>query len=330
MIFMMAVMMTVTFMIWYSNKKQQEDLLLEESGDIQPIPTIPVLSSLRMESIMLEMKQRQLTVMDECHDSGRFKVDNILSQSNVVKVVYKLFINRKHRLAWCPIYKAGSSTWMYAFAAMSGILTPENLSRYKKGNIQMNYLAKEGYPQIKTRKQLEENLKDVTRFIIVRHPFERILSAFRDKLEHRKDREFYYKRYGRQIVKTQRTGNNTQAEPTFEEFLKFIVHARSFDEHWRPYYVECAPCELDYQFILKMEELNEEQTYFVTKFNLQEFLPSEVYKNPTGRTRLELSKKYYSQVSRNLLAKVYQIYEFDFRLFNYSPTEYFDFARDKD
>jgi chondroitin 4-sulfotransferase 11 len=174
--------------------------------------------------------------------------------------------------------------------------------------------------------------------VIVRHPFERILSAYRDKLEHREGREFYYTRFGHQIVKSQREDNFTFAnrdEPTFVEFLKYLVKTRTFDEHWRPFTAECAPCDMNYQIILKTESLGEEQLFLATKLNLTDYLFNVSSKgwllqntNPSGRTEHKYVKHYYGEVPKELLEQVYKVYEEDFRLFDYSPNEYFNFAQD--
>jgi chondroitin 4-sulfotransferase 11 len=188
-----------------------------------------------------------------------------------------------------------------------------------------------------TSSLLLQVVPEMTRFIIVRHPFERILSAYRDKLEHRKDREFYYRRYGHHIVRSQREDNSTfanRAEPTFVEFLKYLVKTRTFDEHWRPFTAECAPCELNYQIILKMESLEEEQLFLATKFNLLDYLFAVnstgrllQNTNPNGRTEHKYAQQYYREVPKQLLQEVYMLYEADFRLFDYSPKEYFTFAK---
>jgi hypothetical protein len=180
-------------------------------------------------------------------------------------------------------------------------------------------------------------LPETTRFIIVRHPFERILSAYRDKLEHRKDREFYYRRYGRHIVRSEREDNVTfidRVEPTFVEFLQYLVKTQIFDEHWRPFTTECAPCEMNYQIILKMEFLEEEMLFLATKFNLLDFLltinsTGELLQNtnPNGRTEHKYAQQYYREVPKQLLEEVYMLYEEDFRLFDYSPKEYFSLAK---
>ena len=60
----------------------------------------------------------------------------------------------------------------------------------------------------KYKSMLENNNISETSFIVVRHPFERIVSAFRDKLErsHAENytTDFYYKKYGVEIVKKYR------------------------------------------------------------------------------------------------------------------------------
>jgi len=174
--------------------------------------------------------------------------------------------------------------------------------------------------------------------MIVRHPFERILSAYRDKLEHRKDREFYYRRYGKEIVKSQRENNSplaNRSEPTFVEFLKYLVKTRVYDEHWRPFTAECAPCKMNYQIILKMESLEEEHLFLATKLNLLDYLLALKSTgsllqniNPNGRTEHNYAEQYYREVPKQLLQQVYKLYEEDFRLFDYSPKKYYNFTKD--
>ncbi|PNF36086.1 hypothetical protein B7P43_G12748 [Cryptotermes secundus] len=296
-----------------------------------------ILTQTQMEDMELEMKRRQQTVMRQCHNTGDDGTKSKLHASRLLKVVTKLFVEKKRKLVWCPVYKAGSTTWMEIFAIIGGVMTPENRIRLSKGLIQMNQLARMVYPKTKDANTTVKFLAKSTRFIIVRHPFERILSAYRDKLEHRKGREFYYRRYGRHIVRSQREDNDTfvdRAEPTFVEFLHYLVKTKTFDEHWRPFTAECAPCELNYQIILKMETLEEEQLFLATKLNLLDALLTVNSTglllhntNPNGRTEHNYAQQYYRDVPNQLLQDVYMLYEKDFRLFDYSPEEYFNFAK---
>jgi hypothetical protein len=155
------------------------------------------------------------------------------------------------------------------------------------------------------------------KFLIVRHPLERILSAYRDK--------YYYKRFGRRIaLKYRQAGNaTTRLEPTFAEFLRFIVSERYFDEHWVPYHSTCEPCTLHYDYILKFETLDRDQNFFIQDANLSGYLYETNYPqniNPLGTTTRKILDEYIREIPRSLLDEVYKIYEKDYKLFNYTSV----------
>lgn len=68
------------------------------------------------------------------------------------------------------------------------------------------------------------------KFIFVRHPFDRILSAFRNKLEHPFTDEFQ-RRYGRKIIGQYRPYASDEAidagsDVSFTEFMKYIINEK--------------------------------------------------------------------------------------------------------
>ena len=60
-----------------------------------------------------------------------------------------------------------------------------------------------------------------------------------------------------------------KGEPTFAKFLSHIVKDQNvvfkYDEHWYPIYGLCRPCHVKFDFVLKVESLNEESIKLLDK-----------------------------------------------------------------
>ena len=118
-------------------------------------------------------------------------------------------------------------------------------------------------------------------FFVTRHPFTRLVSAFRDKFE-RYDRK-YYPEMGLGIVERYRKEaekrfapsdfrNGTDVEgrevrlPHFWEFVQHVKEAKDdpflLDEHFRPVSKICSVCYVEYDFILRFENMAEEERLF--------------------------------------------------------------------
>merc|ERR1711874_6068 len=77
-------------------------------------------------------------------------------------------------------------------------------------------------------------------FLIVRHPFERLVSAYRDKFELARKYAYVYSMYASKILGL---GAQEEAErarrPTFSEFVSYLlrVPVQQFNDHWVPYWL---------------------------------------------------------------------------------------------
>ena len=191
-----------------------------------------------------------------------------------------------------------------------------------------------------------------SRFIIVRHPFDRLVSAFREKLERKTP---FYKMYGQEIVRIYRPeylekfGANSLSKinnygaiipvtegkvrtpnlPTFWEFIQWFLrnHKSHANEHWYPMSDYCSVCSMNYNYILKFEHYAEENLEFMKSINFDQYLPQEnnFHRVVNGNhqqdmSSTEITKLYFEVLSNDEILKLFEIYQSDFRLFGYSFT----------
>lgn len=121
-------------------------------------------------------------------------------------------LRRIHNISYCPVYKAGTTTWLYNLCLLMNV--PEET--LNNGKEQLSTIARRAMPEL-DYPEAAQLLNTSRRLLIVRHPFERLLSAYRDKLENSvAGREHgtlhFYRKYGAKIVRKFR-GKFTGKEP---------------------------------------------------------------------------------------------------------------------
>lgn len=241
-----------------------------------------------------------------------------------------LICSKEHKVSFCPVYKAASTFLLKKFL----LIAPS--AKWDKDSVthletQANVLARKEFGYLDSWDAYPEFTTKGTTIIFVRHPFERILSAFRDKLEDPsvkggKFNEFYYNKYGRRIVMHYRKEKITGPSfkyPRFKEFLDYLLDKdlRFDDEHWAPFYKECTPCHVNYTFIGHFETLYWDMHLLASKSDLvdkwddkNDYFQSSTY--------LKVSKEYFAGVDRDVIRKLYKRYKIDFELFGYTADEY--------
>lgn len=211
-------------------------------------------------------------------------------------------------------------------------------------------LARKKFPR-PNEEELREavNTPGVISLIVVREPFVRLLSAYRDKLENITPP--YYRKLARSIVAKYREaaskifGPIKSFGPTFYEFVAFLTNKHkdqskneSFDEHWAPYYQFCSPCAVNFSVIGKVETLARDSAFVIQQLGLGHVLGRKVSdrrtrlrtvmnKSRDGKNTTALIKHYFSQLDENMLNDLLKIYGIDFEMFGYDPRVYRRYVR---
>ncbi|KAK7086393.1 hypothetical protein SK128_021996 [Halocaridina rubra] len=258
-----------------------------------------------------------------------------LSQSQLERIwqlskrtsFHQMFVDRMHSLTWCKVPKAASTSWLHAFLELAGV--QDIASKDMAGK---HSLLREKYPLL-TNSLLKRIMPTTLKFMVVRHPFERVLSAYRDKLEDSerdlKDRGgYYYAIYGKRIVKAYRKSTsssddysyNTRKEPTFREFIQYLLDTdvEEYDEHWRPIFLLCTPCHIRYDIIAKMETLSRDADFILYHRGLSDTVHVEwSHRTDQSKKTSDVVKSYYSQLTSSEVKQLYYKYLPDFLMFEY-------------
>ena len=270
---------------------------------------------------------------------------------------------RNQNVAYCPIFKSATSTWRShlvnllnnSYVGDSSLLLDENISQpigVHEKLMQLGAVKPKSKEFMKFINALPEK-HNFTGFIVVRHPFDRLVSAFRDKLERNLEDPYYYDNFGRHFVDKYRTqaikelgieyfdeGNNFGTPmkvlnnrrpnadlPSFWEFVQAIIDRYRMDEHWVPIYQFCSICNptamKGFRYILKFEQLETEEMMFLNhvKWSVHGQQLRKLNANhPDDLPAEKLTQLYFSILSKEQIFNLYQVYELDFLLFNYTFT----------
>ncbi|XP_054754233.1 carbohydrate sulfotransferase 11-like [Lytechinus pictus] len=259
----------------------------------------------------------------------------------------ELIVNERYGIIYCNVPKVGCTNWKNVFLKIGGIddiriKALQRLPTNTRGRIYLDYFHQ--YTNISQRQFM---LRKFTKFMFSRHPFTRVLSAFRDKLAPNTSLLFQRKwpkqdvnwieRYGIPIIEKYRgaeaaasikTNLRTKYDIKFSEFVDYLIDTNplSFDKHWNLVSVMCRPCDVKYDIIGKYETLDDDADFILRSANVD---PSVKYpqasKSATNSSSLDILKKYYSQLTRNQLQKLYEVYKKDFELFDYSLEVFYKY-----
>lgn len=166
-------------------------------------------------------------------------------------------------------------------------------------------------------------------FLVARNPYERLVSAFRNKIIG------HYGNYSREILARYRN-STALCCPTFQEFVSYVLdefHAGHYlDMHWAPVYSICNPCQVNLTHIIKFETFDRDSSALLQKTNLSHLLPTNgklradnVYSR--GPKSASLVDRYLNELTPELLCGIRKLYEIDFDLFQYDKKEYFQFLQ---
>jgi len=151
--------------------------------------------------------------------------------------------------------------------------------------------------------------KNIFKFCFVRNPYTRLLSAYLDKIQKNQPMKKSV------LLHLGKNSADLSQAISFEEFVHVVCEQpiSNMDPHWRIQYFQTFQQGIQYDFIGKLENINDDLNFVINRLNLQ----------PTPTTHIEdrhathsndLIHQFYKP---DLLKMVEKKYAIDFEHFNY-------------
>ncbi|XP_033746587.1 carbohydrate sulfotransferase 11-like [Pecten maximus] len=238
-----------------------------------------------------------------------------------------LIVDEKYKTVFCYIPKISCSQWKTIFITLSGKV---NSSKLNFGNVHTKYQGVMKFLRMYSLKEQRQILNKYKKYIVVRNPLERLLSAYRNKLAGKGIHDYTFRKTGQEIVKRYRVNATRESlqngdDVTFLEFVRYItdVKTRHFNDHWERYTKLCRPCLVKYDFVGKYETLNRDADYILKDIGVppQIRFPRRSEKYSTVETK-KTFETFYSQIPAEYIQKLWNVYRADFDLFGYSLSDH--------
>ncbi|MHC4950843.1 MAG: sulfotransferase family protein, partial [Planctomycetota bacterium] len=203
---------------------------------------------------------------------GRYISRNLDENGATAYLNRKVLISSQKKFIYLRLYKCACSK---ITGALIEDLTSRELSH------RQDIHSVKWYGQVEKTVQIDENIEAVLadptyfKFTFVRNPYERILSAWKNKIDN--PEKYPDGREGdRQRSKINKKGERV----SFEEFVNLLYEQRdracSFDKHWAPqHYLLLLPF-IEYDFIGRIETFSRDFENVLRKINAKPHLIEKI------------------------------------------------------
>lgn len=280
-------------------------------------------SSKNATSRFCSMAERTSFVKNMCAHFGF--TNDLLTQRRT-----RVIIHDQYKIVYCPIVKCGSTN----FLRFLGSLTEKNSSTkfWERPHFDIRGMRARGL-RVQKMTSKEINLLPYLKIMIVRHPLDRFLSAYYDKMNNSVQR-WWTARIKEKIVRNYNKTNQTGSDYEFEfwKFADSLFHLRGVrNPHWNSFALMCNPCAINFDAIIRLETMQHDQKYFLNHLNQTEEMFSRhtvlrrcdmqssqaLQKHCSDWTKRKLPE--YKDVSMDTKQRlVTDFYRYDLEMFGYS------------
>ncbi|XP_071178637.1 carbohydrate sulfotransferase 11-like isoform X1 [Mytilus edulis] len=284
---------------------------------------------------LTEIRQfRYKSLLSSCE---QLKSKGLVQNSITKKSLSHIIVDDRYKVLFCYIPKVACTNLKRVFLLLTGKMNATDPMALKAADVHLTYDKYLTYLDSYTEEEVQFKLQNYKKIIMVREPFERLLSAYRNKFTEKSP--YFHKRFGRKIIRRYR--NNPKQEDIelgknakFDEFVRYItdpvtIETEGLNEHWDLYSSLCQPCLINYDFVGKYETLDDDIDYIMHDLGIDTFIQfpkrGAAYKKKRTKDTFE---QFYSNISKLDLGKLWKTYRQDYKLFSYAYPDIIKAADD--
>ncbi|XP_072030670.1 carbohydrate sulfotransferase 11-like [Amphiura filiformis] len=285
-------------------------------------------------------RQRQQTLRYACE---KLNVKTRNSNNDSVPHPKRFIVDERAKLVYCSIAKIASTNWRLLFEQLAGLVDVNKDENQKTINRALR-------TQLTFIKDLSPDkaytlMGDSLTFMFARHPFSRVLSSYRNKLDPNTtfERAYHWQnslgeyiidlyrhnmrpRPRRKMKPSKRKNKNPDYDLTFSEFVRFLGDRDNKEDrffyniHWCEMNEACSPCNVRYDVIGKLETIENDAKYILKLAHLDGIVAlsgPEKTSSPTFSFKNDTLEQYLKEVPAEYIWKLYRRYRSDFEMFGY-------------
>lgn len=250
------------------------------------------------------------------------------------KYFYHMLVDRKHKFMYCYIPKVATRQWLRLYLKLiNADIRPERLN---KAIHELRVFVRFSNLTDEERKIV---LKDYTKFVIVRDPFERLVSAFRDKLGTplikkkpfiaiaEKIRKGVFKL--RQFMPINRDDKLEESHNIkFFQFIQYLITPSAsrtphYNPHWDIMTNICQPCIINYTVIGNYDTIEEDSNYVLDMINAPDIRFPPFKKSKTK----DYVNYFFNTIPPYILREIYKIYQNDLNIFGFDQNNTLNYKK---
>ncbi|KAK7898980.1 hypothetical protein WMY93_019833 [Mugilogobius chulae] len=292
--------------IVYFNSNLKPARRTAEWPEVRRSPLQALYDSDQVESAVQALHQSRRELLEEgCRSYTRKR--RVLIPEDLKHII----VDDQHGLLYCYVPKVACTNWKRVLMVLTGMAGSQRdplAIPANEAHVSGNLRTLSEY----TTSQINQRLRSYLKFLFVREPFERLVSAYRNKFT-RSYNTAFHKRYGTKI-----------------EFVYYLVDPATqreepFNEHWERVHSLCHPCLIHYDVVGKYETLEQDSRYVLQLAGVEQEVSFPTSSKST-RTTGDMAAQFFQNISPFYQKKLYNLYRMDFLLFNYSIPEYLKFT----